>query len=223
MGFPVAGDLVPVFSGASNLGVNRSSNSSNAFDLANIRPFGHVHLNSGVWHHASATGWESGVIRFNSNLSCFEVSVNGGTTFGCLATTANVVTSVGVLGDTDLTGDIDVASPPSGFIVIEDSSNASPLLWSVDTLGLSGLWGFPTGGFDRIPTCFNQTFSSVTSVTVTHNLNTQNVIVQVYDSSDDSQILPDTIVATDANTVTVTFNDVLVSGRVVVMACENSG
>jgi hypothetical protein len=222
MGFPINGDLVPSVSGFSNLGVDASSNAQNAFDFDGIRPFGHLHLNSGVFHHPTSTGWESGVIRYNSAANCFEVSTNGGISFGCVATTNNVVTSVGVLGDVDLSGDVDFASPASGFIIIEDTGDASPLLWSVDAIGLSGLWGFPEGGFDVIPTCFNQTFTDTTSVTITHNLNTLNVIVQVYNNdSPPLQILPDTISVTSVNVVTVTFNTQQ-TGHAVVMACENS-
>ncbi len=58
------------------------------------------------------------------------------------------------------------------------------------------------------------TFTNATSKTVTHNFNTKNVIVSVYDDSD-GYFIPNTIVTTDANTVTVTFSSAE-SGRVVV-------
>ena len=58
------------------------------------------------------------------------------------------------------------------------------------------------------------TFTSVTSKVVLHSFNTKNVIVTVYNDSD-QQILPSSITTTDNNTVTVTF-DSLTSGRVVV-------
>ena len=58
------------------------------------------------------------------------------------------------------------------------------------------------------------TFSSQTSVAVTHNFGTKNVLATVYDSSD-AQIIPASIVTTDDNTVTVTF-DTATSGRVIV-------
>ena len=129
---------------------------------------------------------------------------------------------VGVLGDTNLTGAVDFASPASGFIVIEDSSDASPLLWSVDVHGLSGLWAFPTGGFATIPTCYSETFVSANTWTVTHNLNTENVLVQVYnDATPPRQIEADRVALTNVNTVTVAFN-VAQAGHVVVIACENS-
>lgn len=148
MGLPFNGDLVPTESGRANLGVEVGPNAINAFDLDELRPFGHIHLNSGVFHHPTSTGWESGVIRYNSAASCFELSVNGGISFGCIATTDNAVTSVGVIGDADLTGDIDLAVPSSGFLTIFDTSNASPINFAVDQLGLSGLWDFPTQGFN---------------------------------------------------------------------------
>jgi hypothetical protein len=143
MGLPFNGDLVPTTSGFANLGVNVTSNGQNAFQITTLRPFNHVHMMSGVFHDNSG---QSGVLRYNREQAAFQVSVDGGATFTNLS--AGGVDSVGVLGDTDLTGNVDFASPASGFIVIEDSADASPLLWSVDTLGLSGLWGFPAQGFN---------------------------------------------------------------------------
>jgi len=60
----------------------------------------------------------------------------------------------------------------------------------------------------------SDTFTSTTSKVVTHNFGTKNVIVIVYNSSD-QQILPATLTTTDNNNVTVTF-DTATSGRVVV-------
>ena len=58
------------------------------------------------------------------------------------------------------------------------------------------------------------TFTSQTTVATTHNFNTKNVQVQVYNDSD-QLIIPATVTTTDADTVTVTF-DSSTSGRVVV-------
>ena len=58
------------------------------------------------------------------------------------------------------------------------------------------------------------TFTNQTSVSVPHNFGTKNVIVSVYDSND-AQILPDSVVTTDTNTVTVGFCE-STSGRVIV-------
>lgn len=60
----------------------------------------------------------------------------------------------------------------------------------------------------------SDSFTSVTSHTVTHNFGTKNVIVSVYNNSD-QLILPSSITTTDTNTVDVAF-DVASSGRVVV-------
>ena len=57
-------------------------------------------------------------------------------------------------------------------------------------------------------------FTSQTTVATTHNFNTKNVQVQVYNDSD-QLIIPATVTTTDADTVTVTF-DSSTSGRVVV-------
>ena len=57
-------------------------------------------------------------------------------------------------------------------------------------------------------------FTSQTSVTTTHNFDTKNVTVQVY-NSDDELIIPASVTTTDADNVTTTF-DTSTSGRVVV-------
>jgi hypothetical protein len=149
MGFPINGDLVPSVSGRAHLGVDGGPNLG-AFDLTPgaVRPFGHIHQVSGVFH--DPLHGQSGVLRFNQQLDCFEVSTDGGLTFDCVTTTATAggVTSVGVVGGANLTGAVDFAFPVSGFILIEDNAGASPLSWGVNTLALSGLWDFPTQGFN---------------------------------------------------------------------------
>jgi hypothetical protein len=62
---------------------------------------------------------------------------------------------------------------------------------------------------------YSTTFSSVTSVTVTHSLGTKDVAVFVYDSSD-NMFWPSSIVTTSTSVVTVTFASSR-SGRVVVV------
>jgi len=140
----INGDLVPIGSGQAHLGVNGGL--GDAFDITTVLPFGHVHMNSGVWHDP-VTG-QSGVLRYSQAASAFQVSIDGGRTFTNLATGAGGVSSVGVLGGANLTGDIDLASQSSGFIAITDNGGASPVFFAVDHLGLSGLWKFPAQGFN---------------------------------------------------------------------------
>jgi hypothetical protein len=59
-----------------------------------------------------------------------------------------------------------------------------------------------------------ETFTSVTSSTVTHTFDTKNIIVQVYDDSD-NLIIPQSITTTDTSTVDIVFDSVT-SGRVIV-------
>ena len=63
-------------------------------------------------------------------------------------------------------------------------------------------------------TTVSDTFTDVTSKTVTHNFGTKNVIVSVYDDND-SYFLPSSIITTNNNQVTVTFVSTE-SGRIVV-------
>jgi len=268
MGLPFNGDLVPVSSGFANLGVDVGTNSQNAFDATQgaIRPFNHIHQVSGIYH--DPLHGQSGVLRYNQDLACFEVSVDGGLVFACLASTANVVTSVGQIGGANLTGDVDFATPPSGFLIIDDTGGVSPLIWAVDQLGLSGLWDFPTQGFNgRVVNeiidfhgttaqgsvtflgisgiivdlvgqtvtigpaegagfagCFVQDFTSALEVwTIAHNLNTENVQVQLWNGAQAPKdwIIPDLIIGVNQNTVEARFN-VAQSGQAVVIACPNT-
>ena len=57
-------------------------------------------------------------------------------------------------------------------------------------------------------------FTSVVAKSITHNFNTKNVLISVYNTSDE-QIIPSSIVTTDVNTVDIAF-DSTSSGRVVV-------
>lgn len=71
------GDLLPRSSGIAHLGVDAGGVDS--FDASSITPYGHIHMNSGVFHDP-ASG-QSGVFRFNLSLSRFEISVDGGKSF----------------------------------------------------------------------------------------------------------------------------------------------
>jgi|SRR5689334_718312 len=250
----INGDLIPKGSGQAHLGVNGSV--GDAFDITTLTPFGHIHMNSGVWHDP-LTG-QSGVLRYSQAAGAFQISVDGGRTFNDLVTGAMSVTSVGVIGGANLTGNIDLASVASGFIAITDNAGASPIFFAVDNLGLSGLWRFPTQGFNGsivneltdfngtvvqgsvnvvgasgivvdivgqtmtitpgnvMSRSFAQTFVAATTWTVSHNLGTADVTVDVYDDSTPRlSIIPDSIALTDNNTVTIGFN-VPQAGRVVI-------
>lgn len=263
MALPFNGDLVPVSSGFANLGVEVGPNGQNAFDVTELRPFNHVHQVSGIFH--DPLHGQSGVLRFNKNVDAFEVSVDGGATFAAISAGAGV-DSVGVLGDTNLTGNIDLASPSSGFLAIFDTADASPIQFAVDHLALSGLWDFPAQGFNGsvvneltdsngtsaqgsiqivgasgllvdivgqtatispayaagLATCYSEDFTASTTWTINHNLNTEEVVVLLWNSATAPKrwLIPDGLSVTNANTVTANFN-VPQAGQAVVIACPN--
>lgn len=62
---------------------------------------------------------------------------------------------------------------------------------------------------------YRQDFSNATSVVVLHNLGTDTPVVDVYDLSD-TRIMPATVVADNANQLTITFSG-STSGRVYVV------
>lgn len=138
----IDGDLIPSTSGQASLGVNSAGS---AFDTASISPFNHIHLMSGVWH--DPLYGQSGVIRFNQQAGAFQVSIDGGLTFSNIGAGGGV-TSIGVSNGANLTGAVDLATQSSGFLAIFDSAGASPISFAVDHLALSGLWRFPTQGFN---------------------------------------------------------------------------
>jgi len=141
----INGDLIPSASGAASIGIDQGVNAGE-FDITTLAPYLQIHQISGVFH--DPLQGQSGVMRFNHQAAAFEVSVDGGASFAQLSAGAGV-DSVGVLGDTNLTGNIDLASAASsGFLAIFDTANASPIQFAVDQLGLSGLWDFPTQGFN---------------------------------------------------------------------------
>lgn len=175
MAFPFNGDLLPVSSGFANLGVGVGPNGQDAFDATAIRPFNHVHMVSGVFH--DPLHGQSGVLRFNQQQGAFQVSVDGGLTFTNLS--AGGVDSVGVLGGANLTGNVDFASQASGFIAIYDNGGASPVFWAVDHLGLSGLWRFPTQGFNGSIVNSLTDFNGTTVQGVVSVLGASGIIVDI--------------------------------------------
>lgn len=104
-------DLLPQGSGTASLGVNQMNRTG--FDAGRITPYGHMHMNSGVFHDPLLG--QSGIFRFvqNPDLSYieddgfgadhehyvagrqngFEISVDGGMTFPLLIGATHAITS----------------------------------------------------------------------------------------------------------------------------------
>jgi hypothetical protein len=89
-----------------------------------------------------------------------------------------------------------------------NSSTTSQTNFSTLTLNSSTVKSFGNSSYST-------TFTSVSSVTVTHSLGTKDVAVFVYDSSD-NMFWPSSIVTTSTSVVTITFSSSR-SGRVVVV------
>jgi hypothetical protein len=82
-----------------------------------------------------------------------------------------------------------------------------------DTLDFINSLNVVSGSIESVSTV-SDTFTSVTSYTVTHNFGTKEVIVSVYEN--DTLIFPSSINTPTTNTVTITFPEP-VTGRVVVV------
>jgi hypothetical protein len=92
------GDLSPRASGSASLGVEQLGICGFTTD---IRPFCHVHQNSGVFH--SPLGGNSGVIRYEQG--DFEISSDGGTIFRRLVRTLDDAYQGGAIVDSNLGSD----------------------------------------------------------------------------------------------------------------------
>ena len=104
-------------------------------------------------------------------------------------------------GSAQITGSLGVTGSVTATTFYGDGSNLT---------GISG-----GGGTDVVETAtIVDNFSAATSHTATHNFNTKNVIVQVFNNSDEL-IIPSSIITNTVNTVRVTFPEA-VTGRVVV-------
>ena len=127
-----------------------------------------------------------------------------------------------------ISGSAQIASNISGSITSTSSSIASDIATlvsfssSLETTiyDYTGSFTGDGSGLTNVQTevteqaTITDSFTSVTSKSVTHNFGTKNVIVSVYNNSDEV-IIPASIITTDINTVDVTF-DLSTSGRVVV-------
>lgn len=219
----LSGDLIPSSSGLASLGVNQSPGSNgdySALDATDIRPFNRIHVVSGIWHDELLG--QSGVIRYSrsagSNAGRFQASVDGGLTFDEIATAANAVTSVGVINGANLSGDVDLSPTTSGFINITDNAG-SPISFSVDVWGLSGLYRFPSpNGFSNMGRFASADFSLSFVWNFNHGLNSSKLLVQAWDASATrAQLIPDEILIIDDNNVRAIFNPGS-AGRLVVGA-----
>lgn len=111
------------------------------------------------------------------------------------------------VGDAVITGSLLVSS---SFVDFTDTTGVSGSFSGSFEGDGSGLTGITVAEVATV----EDTFTGVTSVSVTHNFGTKNVIVQVYDNND-NLIIPASITTTNDNTVDVTFSS-STSGRVVV-------
>lgn len=152
------------------------------------------------------------------------VSVGGGTSSGGGGSSSGIQTINGQVGpDVSLVG-------TSGIIIAGVSSNVINIGYDASgVVGVNGIDVQQVGGDYIIDgagasgagggvTKFASSFTAVTSGLFTHNLGTEDVIVQVYNRQTPrrSVIFPDEIVVENSNQVSILFNRPQ-SGRVVII------
>ena len=110
-----------------------------------------------------------------------------------------------------LVGDDDPSSPLEA-----PTSGAAPAPSSGDAaagkfLKADGTWQIPTGALTKVAAAF----TAVTSFTFTHNLGTADFTLAIW-GSDNTPLMPESVVQTSVNVLTLGF-DVVTTGRVVVI------
>ena len=105
----------------------------------------------------------------------------------------------------------DCTGSSGGYNLVENSGTALPAQTTLNCINGVTCANDATHSVTTISTTvvggnYTQSFTSQTSVTLTHHLGTTNVIVSCYDNSmPPLQVIPNTTAITDSNDVTVTF------------------
>ena len=140
---------------------------------------------------------DSSDVALGSNISILG-STESGSQFGVATANTSGSVAITVTGGVNQLDDVTEAAPASGDLLVRDGTDYKNV---------------------HISHVHTQS-TSATSWTVTHSIGQKFVNVTVYDSTD-NVIIPQSIVATDANTTTITFNTAI-GGTAVVMGVPGS-
>lgn len=150
------------------------------------------------------------------------VSVGGAGGTGGSGSTSGILSINGQVGDNitfvGVSG-IEIISPVADQINIGFTTPLSGVVGvnGIDVQQIDGNYVVDGASVSGTVNKFAESFSAITSGIFEHNLNTLDVIVQVYDDQTPRrQILPDAIKIENANEVSVLFNRPQ-SGRVVIL------
>jgi hypothetical protein len=119
------------------------------------------------------------------------------------------IKSADLVGDVTTSGSTTTALATTGVLAgtYGDAANIPRLtvdakgrITTISTFAATG--GGGSGGTNTVP--YSANFTSLTSVVLTHNFNSKNIVIACYDTTDQF-IEPGSIVLTDTNSATVTF------------------
>ncbi|MCV0439802.1 MAG: hypothetical protein K5880_14335 [Hydrogenophaga sp.] len=150
---------------------------------------------------------QSGVLGVNG----IDVEQVGGNFIVDGAALSGLIVPSGGIGS--INGQIGPAIDVKGVNGVEVTVSAENCLL-VDGAGASGVSG---GGGSASGLCYAADFPAVTSTTITHNLGTTNVVVDVFDASD-NKMIADGVSIVDLNSISLRFNSPQ-RGKVVIVAC----
>ena len=150
---------------------------------------------------------QSGVVGVNG----IDVEQVGGNFVVDGAALSGLIVPSGGIGS--INGQIGPAIDLKGVNGVEVTVSAENCIL-VDGAGASGVSG---GGGSTSGLCYAADFAAVTSTTINHNLGTTNVVIDVFDASD-NKLLADRVGIVDLNNVILEFNRPQ-TGKVVIVAC----
>jgi hypothetical protein len=137
---------------------------------------------NGIPTHSATTSTELGYV--SGVTSSIQTQLNG--------KQADVITTQGDLIVGDGAGDASrLAIGTNGYILTSNGTTAS--------------WAAPAAALESFKA--DWVTADTSTKVITHSLGTKDVMVQVYDKTDDQTIYVDTVVRTDTNTVTLTASE----------------
>ena len=168
---------------------------------------------------ANTATFRNVVSTSNSNVQLGNDQISNGAgmaLFGSGFTSANQYRANGAYFYSNLSGGLTIHAESSNSIYLATNNTTAVTISSAQVANFANL---PTVASSPMRTdantSYSTTFSSVSSVAVTHNLGTKNVMVMCYDSADE-MFWPATIKTTTTNLVDITFT-VARTGRVVII------
>jgi hypothetical protein len=212
-------DKPTLVSGSSQIDVMSTTNIARLATTGSNTFVGNQTITGSLLVSGSAATFRNVISTSNSNIQVGnDTSSNGGgiALFGSGFTPLNQYRANGAYFYSNLAGGLTLHAEGINSMYLATNNTTAATISSAQVVNFANL---PTVASSNMRTdantSYSTTFSAVSSVTVTHNLGTKNVMVMCY-GSDDAMFWPASIVTTSTNVVDITFTASR-TGRVVVI------